>query len=112
MGVKDPGPRNSRVGSASTSLAGNPNWVKEGPIPRITTCFGALPVMMKPPMPALSPRSTRIRVDRLTAWEAGVGDGVGVAVGVGGGVAIGVAVGVAVGVGVAIGGAVGVGVAV
>src|SRR5688500_3339066 len=97
MGVNDPGPRNSRVGSASTSLAGNPNCVREGPIPRIITCFEALPVMMNPPMPALSPRSTRRRVDRLTAWEAGVGEGVGEVPGVGVGVGVGVGIGVGVG---------------
>jgi hypothetical protein len=47
----------------------------------MTTCFGAFPVMMKPPIPASSPRSTRIRLERLTVCEAGVGVGVGVGVG-------------------------------
>ena len=49
--------------------------------------------MMKPAITALSPMSTRMRVDRFSAW-AGVGVGLGVGVGVGVGVAVGVGVGV------------------
>ena len=34
---------------------GHTGLVKEGPMARRSTCFGAVPVMMKPPMPTLSP---------------------------------------------------------
>src|ERR1700730_921380 len=78
--------------SASTTL-----WrVNVGPIARIITCFGMLPVMMKPPMPTLSPVCTRIRVERLITFDVDVGLGVGV----GGGAAVGVGAGVVIGVGV------------
>ena len=50
--------------------------------------------MMNPPIPALSPVCTRIRVERLSACAAGVAVGVGVGEG---GVAVGL--GVAAGVG-------------
>ena len=59
--------------------------------------------MMNPPMPALSPRSTRIRVERLTACAADVGEGVGVGVAVADGVALGVGVGLAVAAGLGVG---------
>ena len=36
-------------------------WM-DGPMPRITTFLGSVPVMMKPPMPTLFPLSTRSRV--------------------------------------------------
>ena len=93
-----------------------PKRVKEGPMARISTCFGTLPLMMKPPIPTLFPVCTRIRVEKLTACAAtGVGDAVGLGVGVVGvtvGVGVGVA-GVTVGVGVGvIGVTVGVGVGV
>src|SRR5204863_3987307 len=109
--VKPGGPCNSSTGSASG--LGTPKAANEGPIPRRSTCLGALPVMMKPPMPTLASVRTRIRVERLSACAAGVGLGVGVgatvavavtvAVGVaveGGGVSITVAVAVGVGLGV------------
>ena len=38
------------------------------------TRFGALPVMMNPPIPALSPVSVRIRVARFTACVGGATD--------------------------------------
>ena len=53
---------------------------------------------MNPPMPALSPVCTRIRVERLTACAPGVGLEVGVVDGEG--VSVGVEVGVGVGIGV------------
>ena len=64
---------------------------------------------MKPPIPALSPVSTRILVERLSAWG---GVAVGVAVGVDVGVTVAVGDDVAVGVGVAVAVAVTVGVGV
>src|SRR5450432_4277829 len=107
-----PGPCSSSTGSASA--LGTPNWVKEGPMARRSTCFGALPVMMNPPIPALSPVCTSMRVERLMACaaDAGVGVAVGVAVGVGVGVAVGVVVGVGLDSGVFVAVAVGVAVAV
>ena len=60
-------------------------------MPRMTTFFTSLPVMMNPPMSTLSPVSTRRRVATLRSC-AGVG--VGVALGVGAGVAVGVVLGV------------------
>ena len=71
--------------------------------------MGTGPVMMKPPIPTLSPVSTYILVERFKAWLV---DGVGVAVGVGVGVDVAVAVAVAVAVGVDVAVAVGVDVAV
>src|SRR5205085_2164554 len=86
------------------------------PMPRIITRFGALPVIMRPPMPALSPVSARSRVDRLTACAPGVAVAVALAVAVADGVVVGVAVAVAlavaVGVAVAVAVAVGPGVPV
>src|SRR5215212_6111194 len=100
--VNPAGPCSSITGSASTSVS--PLWIKEGPIPRTITCLEALPVMMKPPMPTLSPTETRMRVERLTACVINPGVAVGVAVGIAVGVGVGppgvaVAVAVAVGVG-------------
>ena len=97
--------------SSTGSISRRVKPVREGPMARSSTCLGAVPVMMNPPMPTLSPLSTCIRVERLTGCAAGggVGVGVGVRVGVGvggGGVGVGVD-GVDVGVGV---GGVGVGV--
>src|SRR5450755_2075536 len=111
MVVKPLGPCSARVGSASELAT-----PVEGPIARRSSSLGTLPVMMNPPMPALSvPVSTRSRVERLMACAGplpgvgvgvpgggvgvpGVGDGVGVpGVGVPG---LGVADGVGVGVGV------------
>src|SRR5213079_1197288 len=91
--------RSSRIGSASTSLM--PELTSDGPMPRTATSLGALPVMMNPPIITLSPISTRIRVEILSAWD---GEGVGVSVGVGVGVDVGVevAIGVAVAVGVGV----------
>src|ERR1044071_2082576 len=96
-----PEPCNSRVGSANSSEAGNPNFVKDGPIARMITLLGTLPVMIRPPIPALSPVSTRIREDRLSACAPEVGVEVGVALA--GGVAVALAVAVVVGVGVGLG---------
>src|SRR3954451_8715013 len=101
------GPCSSIIGSFRTSAAGTPKPIKERPRPRKTTGFDALPVMINPPIMALSPTSTRRRVEIFKAWA-----GVGVAVGVAVAVAVGLAVAVAVGVTVAVGVAVGVAVAV
>src|SRR5215210_1647185 len=108
--VNPAGPCSSITGSASTSVS--PLWIKEGPIPRTITCLEALPVMMKPPMPTLSPTDTRMRVERLTACVINPGVAVGVAVGIAVGVGVGppgVAVAVAMGVAVAVAVALGVG---
>src|SRR5436190_7683216 len=85
--VKPAGPCSSITGSASASLT-----VKEGPIARRMTRFGALPVMMKPPIPTSAPVRTSIRVERLRACAAVVG--LGVTGGLGAGVGVGVGVGV------------------
>src|SRR5215211_8779385 len=58
-----PGPRNSRVGSASL-----PGTVREGPIARTITFFGCVPVTMKPPMSTLSLVSARRRVEIFKSW--------------------------------------------
>src|SRR4051812_44402632 len=78
------------------------------------TFFGCVPVTMKPPIRALSPVSTRKRVEILPSAVFGVavGDAVGFAVGVAVGFAVAVAVAVALGVAVAVAVAVAVGVAV
>ena len=70
--------RNSRVGSASTSL--RPELVSDGPIPLTATSFAPFPVMMNPPIMTLSPISTRNRVEIFKA-RAGVDEGVGVRLG-------------------------------
>src|ERR1044072_5589038 len=97
--AKAPGPCNSMTGSASTPVT--PTWINDGPIARSNTCFGALPVMMNPPMPTLLPVCTRIRVERLIACVGGVAVGLGLALavadGLGEGAIVAVAVGVAVG---------------
>src|ERR1700731_2089159 len=98
-------PRRSSMGSSNTLLM--PNTASDGPMPRSTTALLLLPVMMKPAIMALSPVSTRSRVEIFKAWT---GLAVGVAVGVAVAVAVGVAVAVEVGVAVAV--AVGVAVAV
>src|SRR5437762_1125655 len=81
------GPCNSRIGLASE--LGTPD---EGPIPRRSTCFGALPVMMNPPIPTLSPVKTCKRVERLSGCAGG--DELAVEVGVGLLAAVAVAVAV------------------
>src|SRR4051812_12857063 len=72
-----------------------PKRVSEGPMARTITCLGALPVMMKPPIPTWSPVRTCNRVERLTGCEGGVA----VAVAVAAAVAVGVGLGVGDGVG-------------
>ena len=73
MVVKPLEPCSARVGSASELAT-----PVEGPIARRSTSLGTLPVMMNPPMPALStPVSTRRRVERLMGCAGGAG-GVGV----------------------------------
>src|SRR5205085_10637835 len=74
------------------------------------TFLGALPVMMNPPMSALSPVPTERRVAMLPSSVGGAAVGEGVVVGAGVAVPLGVGVAVAVGFGVAV--AVGFGVAV
>src|SRR4051812_21559710 len=100
-------PCNSRTGSSSASLT--PKTRSDGPMPRMTTAFEALPVMMDPAIMALSPVSTRKRVAMFSACT---GEAVGVAVAVAVGVAVAVAAGVAVAVAVGVAVAVAVGVAV
>ena len=62
---------NSRTGSASAPAT--PKSVKDGPIARMTTNLGSVPLMMKPPIPTLVPVSTSTRVERLRALFGGVG---------------------------------------
>src|SRR5204863_10182767 len=88
------GPCNSRTVSGSAWRT--PKAASDGPRARRRRCFGALPVMMKPPMPTLSPVRTNIRVERLSGCAAGEG------VAVGAGVVVAVTEGVAVGTGVAV----------
>ena len=95
------GPCSSIVGSASGF--GTPKFPNDGPIPRTSTCLGALPVTMNPPIPTWSPVRINIRVDRLSACAAAGALGVGVGVGLITGVPVEVAVAVAVAVGVATG---------
>src|SRR3977135_2919122 len=79
--IKEPfGPRNSSTGSASTPVS--PNLVKEGPRALTITLLETLPVMMNPPIMALSPVCTRARVEMFND-RAGVAVGVEVGVGVG-----------------------------
>src|SRR2546423_2734729 len=96
---KAPGPCNSRTGSGNGF--GMPKRVRDGPIARMITCFGTVPVMMKPPMPTWSPVKTWRRVERFNACEVGGTVAVAVAVAVGVAVAVAVAVGVAGGGGLA-----------
>src|ERR1700682_3183605 len=76
-----------------TGSASAPGTGSEVPIPRTITVFGCVPVMINPPIIALSPVPTRRRVE-IFASVAGLGVGVGgdggvaVAVGVGDGVAL------------------------
>jgi hypothetical protein len=56
--------RNSRTGFASRSV--RPNCSSDGPMARMITLFDALPVIMKPPINASSPVSTRRRVEILS----------------------------------------------
>src|SRR5436190_13389034 len=102
--VNPVGPCNSRTGSAST--LGTPACASDGPMARRRRCLAAVPVMMKPPMPTLSPVWARKRVERLRDWAAGVGTGVRVPAGVGEAVPAGV--GVIAGVGEGVTGGVGV----
>ena len=96
--------RSSRVGSASAS--GN-NEESDGPIARTITLFDCVPVIINPPIRALSPVSTRKRVEIFPKTLGGVGlglpPGVVVAVAVAVGVAVGVTAAVAVAVAVAVG---------
>src|ERR1700694_5798965 len=95
-----------------TGSASAPGTGSEVPIPRTITVFGCVPVMINPPIIALSPVPTRRRVEIFASVaglsvvvgvDVGVGVCVGVAVGVGfGGVAVAVAVAVGVGDGVAL----------
>ena len=64
----------------------------------------AVPVMINPPMPALSPLRTSMRVERLMVCAAGAGVDVAVGVVVGEGIGVVVAVAVEVGEGVGVGG--------
>src|SRR5450432_511974 len=80
----------SRMGSLS---APGKKEEREGPIARMITFFGCVPVMINPPIRTLSPVSTRKRVEMFPKM-------LGLAVGVGVGLDVGVAVGVGVGLGV------------
>src|SRR5215831_5579626 len=76
MIVTNPGgPCSSNTGSANGS--GTPKLAREGPIARKRTGLDAVPLIMNPPMPALSPFCTSMRVERLTGCDAGLGAGVG-----------------------------------
>jgi energy-coupling factor transporter ATP-binding protein EcfA2 len=57
----------SRIGSGKTE----PTPLSDGPIPRIITFLGAVPVMMKPAIRTFSPESTRIRVEILSNCNGG-----------------------------------------
>src|SRR5256885_16618772 len=97
------------MGSAS---APDRVFCNDGPIARMTTFFGSLPVMMNPPIIALSPDSTRPRVAMLSGWDGGaaLGDAVATGVALWVTVADGVEEGVVAGGAVAVAGGVGVGV--
>src|SRR5205823_3839737 len=97
--------RSSSVGSANLS-----GKVSEGPRARTTTVFAWVPVMMNPPISALSSVRTPRRDEMLASTVGGVAVGLALGVGVAVGVLVGVAVADAVAVAVAV--AVGVGVAV
>ena len=61
----DPAPsRSSRIGSCSA--LGTPNGVKEGPMARMSALVVPVPVIIKPPIKALSPVPTASRVEILT----------------------------------------------
>src|ERR1044072_1420825 len=72
-------PRNSSTGSFKTSVS--PACWSEGPRARMTTFFGALPVIINPPIIMLSPLCTRMRVEMLSACAfrcgRGLADGLG-----------------------------------
>src|SRR5205809_621186 len=87
--------------SSSVGLASLPGMVSDGPMARMITFFGCVPVTMKPPIKVLSPVSTFSRVEILARTVLGVPFGV--AVGVAFGVAVGVGLGVAVAVGLGVG---------
>src|SRR6476620_7831994 len=71
--------RSSRVG-----LASFPGTFKDGPIPRMITFLGCDPVMMNPPIRALSPVPTfsRVEIFAKTVFAVALGVAVGVALGV------------------------------
>src|SRR4051794_16303343 len=78
--------RSSRTGSSNRPL--RLNRASEGPSPRTTTFFGALPEIIKPPIATRSPTSTRARVEMfraLVGGAVGVAEAVAVGVGEGGG---------------------------
>ena len=58
-----------RTGSAR-AVPTNPADCKDGPIPRIATRFGELPVIMNPPIATSSPVSTCKRVEMFNGWAA------------------------------------------
>src|SRR5204862_5694874 len=68
-GAKPARPLRVRVGSAKT--VGRPKELSEGPRARTRTRLGAVPVMMNPSMPTLSPVRTCMRVERFTVCDAG-----------------------------------------
>src|SRR5436190_22647220 len=88
--------------SSSVGLASLPGIVSDGPIARMITFFGCVPVTMKPPIKVLSPVSTFSRVEILARTVFGVPFGVAVGVAVGVGLGVAVAVGFGVGVGKAL----------
>src|SRR4029453_15003623 len=59
-----PGSCNSSTGSVRTGLTP----VRDGPMPRIITFFGAFPVMMKPPIETFSPACTFRREEKFRSW--------------------------------------------
>src|SRR5207248_11141179 len=60
-----------------SSMLKRPN---DGPSARISTFFGSVPVIMKPPMPTLSPVWTNNLVERFAKFDVGAGRGVGISV--------------------------------
>ena len=68
-------PLSWRVGSES-AVPKKPADCNEGPIPRMATLLGELPVIMKPPMATFSPASTCKRVEMFKGWTASTGVGV------------------------------------
>ncbi len=62
------------------------------------TRFASLPVMMKPPIMTPSPPSTRTRVEILTGWLTGLGEGLGLGLALGEGLGLGLGDGAGFGV--------------
>jgi hypothetical protein len=90
--------RKHGIGERSGTLSA----ASDGPVPRTITFFGAVPVMINPPIIAFSPVPTCSRVLMLIA-RPGVATGLGDGEALGEGEALGLAVGDGVGDGVGVG---------